>query len=80
MYNIDSQVRENLFGVWYCGMCERMHYRHGRSLLGFESICPSQKKALALASACFIKVAYAHDVWRALYSTNAKKIYPEVSL
>jgi len=40
----------------------------------------SQKKALALASAFFIKPAYAHDVWRALYSPNPKKISTEVSL
>lgn len=45
-----------------------------------NAVVITQKKALALASAFFIKPAYAHDVWRALYSPNPKKIYPEVSL
>lgn len=50
----------------------------GASCIHIRVIC--QKKALALASAFFIKPTYAHDVWRALYSPNPKKIYPEVSL
>ena len=45
-----------------------------------NAVVITQKKALALASAFFIKPAYIHDVWRVLHSPNPKKISPEVSL